>query len=136
MLNHYAIQFARNHDYKGFYQQEIKYRQELGYPPFRRIVNLKYSADTLATTTALAREITLKLRRARRGLFDITGPAPAPIAKIKRQYRWQSLLKIDPVKDPGGKRTKEIIDNVLMPYLRLKESNLKVIVDVDPQEML
>jgi primosomal protein N' (replication factor Y) len=136
VVNHYAIQFARNHDYKGFYRQEIKYRQELGYPPFRRIINFRYSANNLSTTIAFAREITQKLRLAGRSLYEITGPAPAPLTRINKQYRWQTLLKIDPVKDPGGTRTKKIISMVLLPYLGLKESNLKIIVDVDPQEML
>jgi primosomal protein N' (replication factor Y) len=136
IVNHYAIQFARNHDYKGFYRQELKYRQEMGYPPLRRIINLRYSTDNLSTTIAFAREITQKLRAARRGLYEITGPAPSPLARINKQYRWQTLLKIDPVKDPGGTRSKKIIEMVMLPYLRLKEANLKIIVDVDPQEML
>jgi primosomal protein N' (replication factor Y) len=136
IVNHYAIQFARNHDYKGFYRQELKYRQEMGYPPLRRIINLRYSADNLSTTIAFAREITQKLRVARRGFYEITGPAPSPLARINKQYRWQTLLKIDPAKDPGGRRSKKIIELVLLPYLRLKESNLKIVVDVDPQELL
>jgi primosomal protein N' (replication factor Y) len=136
IVNHYAIQFARNHDYKGFYRQELKYRQEMGYPPLRRIINLRYSADNLSTTIAFAREITQKLRVARRGFYEITGPAPSPLARINKQYRWQTLLKIDPAKDPGGTRSKKIIELVLLPYLRLKESNLKIVVDVDPQELL
>jgi primosomal protein N' (replication factor Y) len=136
VLNHYAIQFAKNHDYKGFYQQEIKYRRELGYPPFRRIINIKFSADNLTKTIAVAREISLKLRKSSRGLYEIIGPAPSAIAKINKQYRWQTLLKINPLKDPAGKHAKKIITDVLSPYLHQKESNLKIITDIDPLEIL
>jgi len=136
LSNHYAIQYASKHDYRGFYAQEIKYRQESGYPPFKRIINIRYSADTLSNTIEMAREITMKLRKVRRGRYEIVGPAPAPITKINKQYRWQALIKIDPQVDLGSKNSKKVIQQILSPYLRLKESNSKVIIDVDPLEML
>jgi primosomal protein N' (replication factor Y) len=136
MINHYTIHFARNHDYKGFYQQELKYRRELIYPPFCRIVNIKYSSDLLPKTIDLAREVSLKLHKANQGIYDVIGPAPSPLARINKQYRWQTLLKIDSAKDPNGKSTKKIISAVLAPYLRLKKSNLKIIVDIDPLEIV
>jgi len=136
MINHYTIHFARNHDYKGFYQQELKYRRELTYPPFCRIVNIKYSSDSLPKTIDLAREVSLKLHKANQGVYNVIGPAPSPLARINKQYRWQTLLKIDSAKDPGGKSTRKIISAVLAPYLRQKKSNLKIIVDIDPLEIV
>ena len=40
---HYSIIHARNHDYHAFYNEEISYRKELGYPPYSRISNIRIS---------------------------------------------------------------------------------------------
>jgi primosomal protein N' (replication factor Y) len=52
---HPAIQFARRHDFNGFYEQELEFREQLKYPPVGRIALLtlkgrneekvKFSAD-------------------------------------------------------------------------------------------
>jgi hypothetical protein len=48
--DHYVIQAAAKHDYDGFYQQEIAYRRELGYPPFRKLARMvfRYGSDIQA----------------------------------------------------------------------------------------
>ena len=90
--NHYAVQAAKNHDYTGFYAQEIEHRQKAGYPPFRRMVNF-----TLECTDLLeAERAAMLLHRCAREQIDalnfhgieLLGPAPATIHRVKNKYRW------------------------------------------------
>jgi primosomal protein N' (replication factor Y) len=91
---HPAIQFARRHDFNGFYDAEMEFRQQLQYPPFSRIALLllrgrngekvKFSADYLK------RE--LEKKTAGMGDLTIKGPAAAPLARTKTEYRFQIML--------------------------------------------
>lgn len=92
--DHYAIVSARRHDYETFYQEEIRLRRPLGYPPFSRLVNFHISsrdADEGAAGAALlgigAREL------CRDATIEVTGPAESPLGMIKGRYRWQLMLK-------------------------------------------
>ena len=92
----YAIQAAAKHDYRAFYQQEIKYRQEYNYPPFSQLIRLVY-AHTNNDRCHLAAEkmshFILK-EKEKRGLSDLNliGPTPAFPARIRGRYRWQIIL--------------------------------------------
>ena len=90
---HPAIQAARRLDYGGFYDQEIEFRRELKYPPFSRMVcvtlrgvseeKVMFSAKVLAES--LAPQLSDKVA--------MSGPAPAPIEKMKGQYRHQLIFR-------------------------------------------
>jgi primosomal protein N' (replication factor Y) len=92
---HPAIQYARRHDFVGFYEQEIEFREQLKYPPASRVALLtlkgrneekvKFSADHLK------RELEKKLK----ALKDlvIAGPAPAPLLRAENFYRYQIMLR-------------------------------------------
>ena len=136
LYTHYAIQFARNHDYCGFYGEEIIYRKKLDYPPFVRMINIRISGPDLSDTIHNARRINKMLKQSSRGLYVITGPAPCPISKIKNMYRWQTIIKLNSQKDPSGKRSKEIILKCLAPHLRLEQKQLRIALDVDPVDMM
>jgi primosomal protein N' (replication factor Y) len=91
---HPAIQYARRHDFNGFYEQEMEFRRQLRYPPVSRIALLllrgrneekvKFSADyvrgQLAKSTGAISDLIIK------------GPAAAPLARTKTEYRWQIML--------------------------------------------
>ncbi|HEU6449614.1 MAG TPA: primosomal protein N' [Verrucomicrobiae bacterium] len=92
---HPAIQYARRHDYAGFYEQEIEFREQLKYPPASRVALLtlrgrnedkvKFSADHLK------RELEKVL-----GEFKdliLSGPAAAPLARAEQFYRYQIMLR-------------------------------------------
>jgi len=96
--DHYAITRARDHDYLGFYGDELLLRKTLSYPPYSRMVNLQLSSvkkdngmNGAEKLKRLVKELvrTDKLEKS----VDIIGPAESPIAKIKGRYRWQMLLK-------------------------------------------
>lgn len=95
--DHYAIRAAAAHDYAAFYQRELTYRRELGYPPFRRLAKLLFQdkADAQARTSAEHAE---KLLRQKIGALKLTateliGPAPCFFHRVNDQYRWQILIR-------------------------------------------
>ena len=95
--DHYVIQAAAGHNYSDFYQQEIGYRQELGYPPFLKLVRLEVrdrdyrSAENKARTWAASLEGWIRSE----GYHStrLVGPTPPYYAKIRGEYRWQLLVK-------------------------------------------
>ena len=92
---HPAIQFARRHDFAGFYEQEIQFREELKYPPVSRaaLLTLKGRNEDKVRLSAehLRRELEKALKEAK-GLV-IAGPAPAPLARAESHYRYQIMLR-------------------------------------------
>ncbi len=97
--DHYAILRAKNHDYPGFIQDELKIRKSLDYPPFSRLINLQLSSLKEDRGRMEAEELGHRARiwnQKESGSFaavEIIGPAEAPISRIKNRYRWQILLK-------------------------------------------
>ncbi|MEE2948087.1 MAG: primosomal protein N' [Verrucomicrobiota bacterium] len=92
---HPAIQYARRHDYAGFFEQEIEFRRELRYPPVSRVALLtlrgrsedrvKFFADHLRKEMdELAKEL---------GGTVVAGPAPAPLLRAESFYRYQIMIR-------------------------------------------
>ncbi len=126
---HPAIQYARHHDYLGFYEQEIELREQLRYPPATRMVCLMFRGrnDTKVAfyADALAKE--LKKHVGRDVLMG--EPSPAPLAKIHNYYRYQLILRAEKIL-----RLTETLANVL-PTVKPPE-DVTVHVDVDPLSLL
>ena len=91
---HYALRFAKEQDYEGFYAEEIKYRQRLGYPPFFVLASLmikhREHAQAMRNATILRRS--LDAANAEKHC-RILGPAPASLARLKNEFRVQIILK-------------------------------------------
>ena len=96
---HYAIQAAAQHDYAAFFQREIVFRREHGYPPIQRLVRLVYWDKKLEKAQEATEQMTAMLRYRIQELgalgerTDILGPAPAFFARFRTYYRWQILLR-------------------------------------------
>ena len=112
---HYAIQTSSRHDYNGFYERELAFRRDHGYPPFARLAKLVY----VHSNQKRCQEETERLHRildsriARLGLagVDLIGPAPCFFGRLRGKYRWQIVVRAsDPqallhdVVFPGGWR--------------------------------
>jgi primosomal protein N' (replication factor Y) len=120
---HYAIQAAKEHDYDRFYRQEIQYRQELGYPPFSKLINISIAGTEENKALGVSNELAEQLRQ-RLGAA-VLGPAPAVIAKIRGDWRYQIQLKGEDL-TPMRKAVLETLGAVSIP------SKVKVAVDVEP----
>jgi primosomal protein N' (replication factor Y) len=93
---HYAIQAASRHDYEGFYNKEIEYRRQVGYPPFSQMTRLTYSHtndSTCRREMGRMRE-TLLGEKAKKGIADlrIIGPVPAFIPRVRGRYQWHIVV--------------------------------------------
>jgi len=91
--NHYSIRHSRTHDYEGFYNEEIEYRTQLGYPPIGRIIKLEIKGVDEAQTAEAAKIAQNRIRHLMRGKGTVLlGPAPAPISRVRGKYRFHLLL--------------------------------------------
>ena len=97
MPEHYVIKAAAGHDYTAFYQQELAYRRQLGYPPFAQLVRLEYrhrQADAAqAVAQALSKQIADWQQAPGFSPVQVIGPAPCFFDRINGLYRWQIVLR-------------------------------------------
>jgi primosomal protein N' (replication factor Y) len=95
--DHYAIQTASRHDYRAFYQQELKYRRQLGYPPFAHLARLEFrhreAPQAERAARSMAAQIQAWLRQEPRRATELIGPVPCYFARIAGVYRWQIVLR-------------------------------------------
>jgi primosomal protein N' (replication factor Y) len=125
-----AIQYARQHDFIGFYEQEIEFREELMYPPVSRLICIttRSRSETKASFTAeaLMRELQKRIPRAQ---AIVAGPTPAPLAKVQNQYRFQIMLRTQHIM--------QVIESLSQGLASLKPpADVSIAVDVDPVSLL
>lgn len=97
---HYAITTARHNDYATFFDQEIEFRRQLGYPPFSRITLLTLSGPDEHALSEAARALGQRLRETPHpDTLTIDGPAPAPLSKAKTRYRIHITLRAAATRD-------------------------------------
>ena len=93
---HYVIRAAAGHDYKAFYQQELEYRRQLGYPPFREVARLEYRnfdpSRAERAATELANQLHAWLNEEGRRATKVIGPVPCFFSRMGGIYRWQIIL--------------------------------------------
>ncbi len=133
---HYALTFAKRQDFAGFYAKEIEFRSMLGYPPFNELVQLIVTGVESTKVATLAGRVAAELRQtcrlpAFRPGVRILGPAPAPLEKIRGEYRYQILIKYAKNVDKSG------LLRQAFERLAAKRASLKnVRVEVDPLSLL
>ncbi len=97
MPEHYAIQFAAQHNVDGFHEHELNYRRQLGYPPFTRLARLEFRHTDDAVVAEEAQKVgdRLKAKIEADGLrqTDLIGPVPSFFAKENGEYRWQIVVR-------------------------------------------
>jgi primosomal protein N' (replication factor Y) len=130
--NHYSILHSRTHDYEGFYNEEIKYRSQLGYPPIGRFIKLEMKSPDEGCAREAAKTAQDRIRSLMRGKETILlGPAPAPISRLRGQFRFQLLLL---------SQKREAIRSLAVEGRNAVEEKYgrkcKVIIDVDPVNLM
>ena len=129
---HYSVQHSRTHDYVGFYNEEISFRTQLGYPPIGRIIKIevKSARENLAQEAAITAQN--RIRSLMRGKDTVLlGPAPAPISRVRGQYRFHLLLL---------SQKRDAIRSLAIAGRNAVEEKYgrkcKVLVDVDPVNLM
>ena len=125
--DHYSIQLACRQDFPAFYEREMKFRTAMRYPPLISLVNTVVRARTFAGAMDDAADIVERLRIADCGL-RILGPAPAPLGRLRGEYRAQLLIK--------GMNRKKIREALQAALAARPELLRRVVVDVDPLSVL
>jgi len=96
---HFAIVRAAEHDYIGFYEEEMGLRKAFGYPPYLQMANIILSGFKPEAVEKCAGSLhdwlksKLPSELLKKGDLEILGPHPAVYGKIKNRYRWQIIIK-------------------------------------------
>jgi primosomal protein N' (replication factor Y) len=127
-----AIVAAVKHDLAAFAEKELPHREALGYPPFASMIRIVVRGDRESATKAFSEEIARQLRnQAKIAPTDvrILGPAPAPMAKLRGNFRYQIQLH-----STDGQLLRDLVRQVTA---QLKDpEGVAWIVDVDPLDMM
>ncbi|MQA29789.1 MAG: primosomal protein N' [Luteitalea sp.] len=128
--DHYSIQLACRQDYTAFYQREIHFRQSMHYPPLVSMINAVVRGRTFTRAMDDAAGVAERLREADgdRHAFRVLGPAPAPLGRLRGEYRTQLLIK-----STNRRRMREAL---LAAIAAAPELQRRVSVDVDPVSVL
>jgi primosomal protein N' (replication factor Y) (superfamily II helicase) len=129
---HYALRHAGAQDYPGFYDEETRHRQNHTYPPFVALASLLVHGTNLIQVREEANELRKELDRANaERAARILGPAPAPLARLKNEYRIQLLVKCR-----NRKELRRIIDAALKALAEHKVNLRAIKVEIDPVSMM
>ncbi len=93
--DHYVNRFAREHDYTGFAAKEMYFRRAMRYPPFAALTNVILQSERLEEAMDWATRLGKWLAVRQASGLRVLGPAPAPVPKLKRIYRYHFLLKAE-----------------------------------------
>jgi primosomal protein N' (replication factor Y) (superfamily II helicase) len=129
---HSSIQYARNHDYVGFAEQELNLRRELFYPPFGRLAAIRLQGTNSQSVLQAANAMKNHAKAMQRNhsalkTLDILGPAEAPLAKLRGNYRFHLLVK---------GQSHSLVAPFCQKLGEVEHAGVKVMVDIDPLNML
>lgn len=128
---HYAIRFAKDQDYEGFYAYEMGIRRQLGYPPYYFTIGITLSHKKEEEVVKRAYEVMNILRSGLSETSHILGPTPKPIARTHNLYHYQILIKYR-LEDEMG----PTLNQVLALTQERENSELRLSIDHEPQQFL
>jgi len=124
-----ALQHARHHDFAGFYDQEIVFREAFRHPPFSRMLLVRVRSVSQDKASAAATRVSSVLKKLAPSSVEVSEAAPAPLEKSHGQYRYHVTMK-----SSSGARLGRLIRE-LSSALRLPEEVIMTL-DVDPYSMM
>ncbi|HEX4164155.1 MAG TPA: primosomal protein N' [Bryobacteraceae bacterium] len=128
--DHYAVRFAAEQDYEGFYRKEIEFRKWLRYPPFAVMASVMVRAEKQEEALRMATQLGYLLTPPPPGI-RVMGPAEAPVLRVRNEFRYQLLLK-------AAKRPvlRELLITLRSFAERERWKATALIIDVDPISLL
>src|SRR3954462_1465763 len=124
-----SIQFARHHDFQGYFEQELEFRERCDFPPFKHAVLMTVRSAHEGRARLSAETLKRRLTEALPEEFILGDAAPAPLEKLQGQFRFHILIR-------GGaivrlsRLVRETLDKLPFP------EDVTVTVDVDPYQLL
>ncbi|HMK39135.1 MAG TPA: primosomal protein N', partial [Bacteroidota bacterium] len=132
---HYTLTHVLDNDFVAFYEEEIRARRELSYPPFSRLVLVETRGENEDHVRDEAERFALALREGKIRA-TLLGPAPAVIGRIDRKYRWHIILKCLKEEDPSGGRVREILHAAMKKTGTRRSRDVQLVIDVDPAGLM
>ena len=126
--DHYAIKDAQAHDYERFFRHEMALRHQAGYPPYYYTVRLMTSHPEEARAAQAMTTIHQQLIHGLAPSTIILGPTPRAIARMKRRYYYQIVIKYK--HDP---RLYDLLQEILQETQQKEFKDVQVSIDPDPQ---
>jgi primosomal protein N' (replication factor Y) len=128
--DHYSIRLACRQDFPAFYERELHFRTTMRYPPSVSLVNVIVKSKTFTGAMDDASDLVahLRPRDAERAPFRVLGPAPAPLGRLRGEYRVQFLLK--------GSHRRQMREALTTALAARPDLARRTTVDVDPLSVL
>lgn len=135
--DHHLLRHVLAHDYRAFYEEEIKLRKAYVYPPFGNLLRVLVTGLDEAKTAASAMKIKdaflFYVNRKQLTAEEVFGPYPCMVAKIEDKHRWQILLKDSHI---PLDTMKKILDYILREKRKVVlEPGVYATVDINPSNM-
>lgn len=130
----YALQTAREQNYKQFFDTEIVAREEFEYPPFSKIIRFVLSCENNFRAEKAAQEIALRLNTMvdKFGIsekLEVLGPTMCVFERLNGQYRFQIIIK-NRMDEKGHEFISRFLHQIVLP------KDIKLTIDVDPIDIL
>jgi primosomal protein N' (replication factor Y) len=124
-----SIQFARHHDFQGYFEQELEFRERCDFPPFKHAVLITVRSSHEGRAKLSAETLVRRLKESLGAEFTIGDATPAPLEKLQGQFRFHILLRGDAIMRLS-RLIRETLDKLPFP------EDVAVAVDVDPYQLL
>ena len=124
-----SIQFARHHDFAGYFQQELEFRERCDFPPFKHAILITVRSPHEARAKFSAETLIRRLRESLGSEFILGDPTPAPLEKLQGQFRFHILIRGEAIMRLS-RLVRETLDKLPFP------EDVTVAVDVDPYQLL
>ncbi|MBD5221478.1 MAG: primosomal protein N' [Bacteroidales bacterium] len=124
-----VLERVKNHDYIGFYEEEIEQRHKYLYPPYTRIINIYLKNKDASAVNSLAVSYALALKN----IFGerVLGPEKPYVGRVSNWYLQSIMLKVE--SQASMVKVKEILRRLYLQFAedpRMKTS--QIYYDVDP----
>ena len=129
--DHHAIKAACEHDFASFAAEELAYRRVMNYPPYSSMALLLAKDRVFERARAQADLAARALREGGGSDLQVLGPSPAPLEKLRREYRVQVI-----VRSHGRRRMREALAGMLAGFEERRQRLPGLSIDVDPMTTL
>ena len=124
-----SIQFARHHDFAGYFQQELEFRERCDFPPFKHAVLMTVRSPHEARAKLSAETLVRRLKESLGAEFILGEATPAPLEKLQGQFRFHILMRGEAIVRLS-RLIRETLDKLPLP------EDVLASVDVDPYQLL
>jgi primosomal protein N' (replication factor Y) len=128
---HYAIQCAAKHDFAAFTERELRFRRAMHYPPYAALANVLVQSVRMEEAAGWAAALGKWCRDTTLPGVRVLGPATAPLARIKRTYRFHLVMKAE-----SRRALQQALRGLLAHAERVEIPRPNLVVDVDAVSLM